>query len=391
LADVEHVTTEGDRTLRFALRRHAAWLPEDLSAPLAVRIDPSNPKSLKYGTGPYQVISRDDASLVLKRFTSYNGGVPGIDRVTVRSAPTLRTAWASLLRGEVDMVTDLPPDSVELVRNENIRIITFARNYFYLIAFNGRSPKFADPRIRRALNIAIDRDSIVRKILKGSGFPASGPLWPKHWAYDASVGSFAFDPHQAATLLDAAKLPIHESRDTSLPPARLRITCMIPSQFSILEQIALDVQRQLSEVGVDIHFDVQPFESYEARLKAGDFETVMVDLTSGPSLSRSSIMWRSPKRSDALRIFNYDNPVTEALFENLRTAPNDVVTRSEVRRLQQAFLESPPAIFLAWNERARAIRSEFRVDVEAGADPISTLWRWQTDKTIGSNTPMASR
>jgi peptide/nickel transport system substrate-binding protein len=358
---------------------------------LYVRVDPKDPNSLRLGTGPYQVISRDDVSLVLKRFSRYYGGVPGIERVTVRTVPTLRMAWASLLRGEVDMVTDLPPDSVELVRNEKIRIVSFARNYVYLIAFNGRLAKFADPRIRRALNIAIDRDSIVQKILKGSGLPATGPLWPRHWAYDPSAGSFSFDPSRAEMLLEAAKLQIHQSTDSSLAPARLRIECLVPAQFSILEQIALEVQRQLSEVGVDIRFDVEPVDVYENRLRTGSFETALVDMTGGPSLSRASIMWRSPKRGDAFKFFNYENAVTEALFESLRTAPNDAVTRIEVRKLQQAFLDNPPAIFLAWNERARAIRTDFRVDVEPGADPISTLWRWRTDKPVGASSPMASR
>jgi ABC-type transport system substrate-binding protein len=171
----------------------------------------------------------------------------------------------------------------------------------------------------------------------------------------------------------------------------LRLTCLVPARFSILEQIALEVQRQLSDVGVDIHFDVQPFDVYEKRLNAGDFETVLVDLVGGPSLSRASIMWRSPKRSDALKIFNYDNPVTEALFETLRTSPNDAVTRIEVKKLQQAFLDNPPAIFLAWNERSRAVRTEFRVNVEAGADPLSTLWRWETDTASSPNSRMVRK
>jgi peptide/nickel transport system substrate-binding protein len=289
------------------------------------------------------------------------------------------------------MVTDLPPDSVELIKNDRVQVVSFPRSYEYLIAFNGRSAKFADPRVRRALNIAIDRDAIVRGILKGSGLPATGPLWTKHWAYDPSAGSFPFDLHEASVLLEAAKLPMRASTDSSRPPARLRMTCLIPAQYSILEQIGLEVQRQLSEIGVDLRFDVAPVDVYEERLTNGDFETAMIDLVGGPSLSRASIMWRSPKRDDAHKMFSYENPVTEALFERLRTAPNDAVTRAEVRKLQQAFLDSPPAIFLAWNERARAIRSDFGVNVAMGTDPLTTIWQWGADKSEGKVSNMAAR
>jgi ABC-type transport system substrate-binding protein len=288
------------------------------------------------------------------------------------------------------MVTDLPPDTVELIRNDNVNIMSFSRNYQYLIAFNGRSRKFANPVIRRALNMAIDRNAIVQNVLKGAALPATGPIWPKHWAYDPLAGSYTFEPRTAATLLESARLPMRESADKSLPPARLRLTCLVPSRFSVLEQIALEVQRQLSEVGVDIRYDVQPFDVYETRLNEGDFETAMIDMVGGPSLSRASIFWRSPNRRDALQSFSYDNPVTEALFEDLRVMSDEAAIRIGVRKLQQAFLDNPPAIFLAWNERARAVRADFQVPAEPG-DPLSTLWRWRVAKSARFNERMANR
>jgi ABC-type transport system substrate-binding protein len=289
------------------------------------------------------------------------------------------------------MVTDLPPDTVELLENDNVRIMSFSRNYQYLIAFNGRSRKFADPRVRRALNMAIDRDAIIQKVLKGAALPATGPIWPKHWAYDPSAGSYAYDPEGAAALLEAAGLPMRSSQDEALPPARLRLTCLVPSQFSVLEHVALEVQRQLSAIGVDMHFDVQPFRAYDERAKSGDFETVMVDLIAGPSLSRASIMWRSPTRPDVLKYFGYHNPLTEKLFEELRVTSDAAATRIGVRKLQQAFLDNPPAVFLAWNERTRAVRAGFQVTVEPGTDPLTSLWRWGTDKQDGPDDRLTRR
>jgi ABC-type transport system substrate-binding protein len=371
MADVKEVRIEGDRTLRFLLRRHAAWLPEDLDAPLSEN---------RMGTGPFRVVTREDGLRDLRRFDKYHGGPVGIERVTVRSADTLRIAWASLLRGDVDMVTDLPPDTAELIQNDNVRIMSFSRNYQYLIAFNGRSSKLADPRVRRALNMAIDRNAIVTDILKKAGFPSTGPIWPNHWAYTQSAGSYAFDRAAAEALLESAGLVMRPSSDPALPPARLRITCVMPTQFSILERLALEVQRQLSEIGVDIRFDVQPFGTYDKRVRSGNFEAAMMDLVGGPSLSRASIMWRSPARKDVLPYFGYHNPVTEALLEDLRLESDETAIRSGVRKLQQAFLDNPPAIFLAWNERARTVRADFNVPVEPGTDPLAMLWRWGADK-----------
>lgn len=368
LTDIVSIKATSPTELVFSLKQHSWWLPEDLSIPLEEGRD--------VGTGPYQVVDRSDANVTLRRFDAYHGGRPGISEITVKTDSTLRTAWASLLRGEADVVVDLPQDTVELIRNDSVRIIAFPRPYQYVIAFNLRLPKFADARIRRALNMAINRESIVQNVLKGSGAPSTGPIWHRHWAADSSGAAVPFAPRRAEGLLQEAGLKVVPSRDQRLAPARLRLTCLVPEGFIVYEHLALEVQRQLSDVGVDIRFDVQSLETYEQRLAAHDFETVMVDITSGFGLSRSSIFWRSPRRAETRDTFAYENPETESLFEQLRAATNDGTVRSVTHRLQEAFRRNPPAIFLAWNERARTFRGDFEIKSQPGTDPLPRLWEW---------------
>jgi peptide/nickel transport system substrate-binding protein len=376
LTDIKEVVPDGELDLLFKLFRHSSWLPEDLSMPIATGKDPA------LGTGPYRVVQFDATGAVLERYDAYYRGKPTIARVIVRPADTQRVAWASLLRGSVDMVTDLPPDTVELIRNDNVRIMSFLRRYQYLIGFNGRIAKLADPRVRRALNLAIDREGIVKNVLKGSGIAATGPIWPKHWAYDSTAGQFDYDPRGAERLLSEAGLPMRPSADPALPPARLRMKCLIPDTFIVYEQVAREVQRELSEVGVDLRFDVQPVSLYNAQANAGDFECVFADLISGPSLSRASLFWRSLRHKDAATTFGYENPATEKLFEEIRLASDDLTIRRAARQLQQAFLANPPGIFIAWNERTRAVRGDFQVVLEPGTDPLPTLWEWGSEKPV---------
>src|SRR5205823_2272797 len=125
--------------------------------------------------------------IVLERFPKYYLGTPTIARVVIKPFDTLRTAWTSLLRGDVDMVTDVPPDAVEFIQNDQVRVVSFGRRYQYLVAFNSAKPPFNAPVFRRALNMAIDRDALIRNALRGHGVPSTGPLWPKHWAYNRSA------------------------------------------------------------------------------------------------------------------------------------------------------------------------------------------------------------
>jgi ABC-type transport system substrate-binding protein len=170
----------------------------------------------------------------------------------------------------------------------------------------------------------------------------------------------------------------------------LRLTCILPSGFSIYERVALELQHQLFEIGVDLQFEVLPVGVYTKRTRAGDFEASFVDMISAPSLGRPYLFWRSAREGRGYNVFGYENPEAEALFQTLRASTTDQSVRSATHRLQRVFLQDPPAIFLAWNERSRAVRHEFGVpeaDAAAKTDPLLSLWHWGADKR--SETPIA--
>jgi ABC-type transport system substrate-binding protein len=141
----------------------------------------------------------------------------------------------------------------------------------------------------------------------------------------------------------------------------------------------LELQKQLYDVGVDLQFEVVPLDEYIVRLNRGQFEAALVDMISGPSFGRTYIFWRSGKNFRGFNNFGYENAEAERLFGILRaSSTNEAAVRSATSRLQRVFLEDPPALFLAWNQRTRAVRTDFRVVREDGRDPMPTLWQWTT-------------
>jgi peptide/nickel transport system substrate-binding protein len=370
LRDIANVRPEGDLDVVLELSQRSALLPEELELPLS--IGPEN-----VGTGPYRLVSRDADEVVLERFDRYYLGPPPIERIVIRPFDTLRTSWASLLRGDVDMVTDVPADAVEFVQNGDIDVLSFTRRYQFMIAFNSRRGPFRSPAIRRALNTAVDRERIIATVLQGRGEAATGPIWPRHWAFDRGIQPFGYDAQAATALLDAAGLRVRIPDDESdRPPSRLRFTCLLPADFSLLEQIGLEVQKQLYDVDVDMQFEVIPIQEYDTRLREGRFEAVLLDSNSGPTLARPYVFWGSTKVFKGFNVFGYENAETERLFQILHTSTNEATIRSATYRLQQALMSDPPALFLVWNERARAVNSRFRVVEAPGRDPLHTIWQW---------------
>jgi ABC-type transport system substrate-binding protein len=292
------------------------------------------------------------------------------------------------LRGDVDMVTEVPPDAVEFVRNDDVQVISFDRRYEYVVAFNSKKPPFNAPLVRRALNAAIDRQALTDKVLQGRGSPSTGPLWPQYWAYDRSLPTFSYDPALATSLLQASGLT--ERRNPNGPTARFHFTCLIPSNFSLVERIGLEVQKQLYDVGVDMQFEVVRPEDLNARIRSGQFDALLIEMLSGPTPARAYMFWGSSKTFHGLNVFGYENPEAERLFGVLKSTTNEAAIRSATRNLQRVLLDDPPALFLAWNQRSRAVRRDFQVVQDPGRDPVDpvfTIWRWaagRSEQTVAS-------
>ncbi len=375
LLDIASIRPQGDHQLVFELSQPSAFLPEDLELPLTHG-------SPAVGTGPFRIVTNDQTGAVLERFPGYYLGTPTIARVEIRPFDTLRTAWTSLLRGDVDMVTNVPPDAVEFIQNDQVRVVSFGRRYQYLVAFNLRKPPFSSPIVRRALNAAIDRDALIQSALTGHGLVSTGPLWPKHWAYSSSIPSYRFDPGLAVSLLNSAGLSADKgNKGSGGPRARFRFTCLVPENFSVIERVALEVQKQLYNVGVDMQFEVVPIKDFDGRVRQGHFEAILIDMISGPTVGRSYFFWRSARHFQGdLNVFGYENAEAERLFDVLRTSTNEIAIRSAFTRFQEVLLDDPPALFLAWNERSRAVRRGFEIvqdPVRDPADPVYTIWRWR--------------
>jgi ABC-type transport system substrate-binding protein len=177
----------------------------------------------------------------------------------------------------------------------------------------------------------------------------------------------------ASSLLDAAGYPV---KGTDRLAPRLRFTCLIPEGFSVIERIGLEVQKNFYDIGVEIAFEAVPARDFDARIRSGQFEAILIDMISGPTIGRPYLFWRSAKDFVGLNLFGYENPQAERLFSLLAESTNEAAVRSATSRLQRVLLDDPPAVFIAWTMGSRAIGTQFKVLEEPGRDPLFSIWRW---------------
>lgn len=349
--DVSSIDAVSARELVVTFNRRSAFAIDGLDIQVTKAGAPS------IGTGPFQLDTTRDNPVEMIANSGYYLGKPAVDRLVLKPYPSVRAAWADLLRGQVDMLYEVGVDAIDsLEPSSQVKLYSFKRHYATVALFNMRRPALKDPAVRRALNAAVDRERLVADALGGLGRPASGPVWPEHWARSSTEAQFTYAPQR----VDRGK-------------KHLSLTCVFPTVLS--ERLALMLQRQLQSVGVDLVLQSQPLDEFSKRLANADYDILLTEVIAGPSLIRPYLFWHS---KGPYNYGGFNSPEVDAALDSIRHAENDDGYRAGVNRFQQAIAKDPPAIFLTWSERARAVSTAFDVPVEAtGRDILSSIHLWR--------------
>ncbi|HUM17708.1 MAG TPA: ABC transporter substrate-binding protein [Candidatus Nitrosotalea sp.] len=158
------------------------------------------------GTGPIRFTSwvKDDKA-VFEANPDYWGGKIDVDRWIMRPIPETAPRIAALLKGEVDVITQLPPDQGERVAgNATTRVAGALYAGLYVLAVNSKRPPLDNPLVKQALSLAIDREAIVKELWRGRGIVPSGCIAKGDNHFDPSLPPLAYSPAEAKDRLKKA-------------------------------------------------------------------------------------------------------------------------------------------------------------------------------------------
>jgi len=254
--------------------------------------------------GPFMIkewVAGDHMTLVPN--PNYYGGLPKLTQINVKFVPDTTTALAALKTGDVDFVPDFAESDIPtlsaLEPNQHLRVDAtpeFEHLLFNLGVTNstvkdstgaviGNSDipgfcPFQDPNVRKAIYMAIDRDTIVKTLLFGKTM-APTSLWPNSPWYNSSLTEYPYDPTQAGQLLDAAGYKVGSDgiRAGTCGGKTVKFSIGLETTVKQLrqdEQAA--IQANLKQVGIDVKTIATPagtfFGSYTegANMPTGKFD-----------------------------------------------------------------------------------------------------------------------
>lgn len=371
LADIAGVDAVGDQVVRLHYKEGTYLRLDGLSLRVERHVDGQS-----VGTGPFVLQDQTRDAMTLVASEAYRRGKPAIDIVHVETYPTVRTAWVAMMRHEVDFLVEVPNRAHDFVAAaSDVDVFLVNRPYATVIGFNLDRQPFVDNRVRQALNYAVDRRAVIDRVLGGNGRPTSG-INAEHWAFRDGERNYTFDPQLADRLLTDAGF-VRRTPSSSAPgeagvPARLRFTCLVRENSALDEAMALVVQQQLFDIGVDMQIETLDLRSMLERIESQGYDAVLRPQNTSPSLSRLYSLWHS---SQPYALPGY------TMVDDALDALKSATSRDEVQHAASTFQtilhENPPALFLVDDLQARALSDRFVVPDEPDLDIVETIWQWR--------------
>ena len=254
IAMIESVEVVDPTHVRIALNRPDSSLVQILADRPGMMVSPTaaaDPETLAreaVGTGPYRLVEwRPGDRVVAEKNPDYwQEGLPHLDGITIRYLTDQQTSLNALTAGEADFHLRVRPESVQdLERVDGVDVVTSPSLWLEDCYFNFSRAPFDDVRVRRAVNLAIDREAFTETFTYGTGEPAVQAFPPTYWPHQDDLDdAFPHDPEQARELLAEAGYA-----------DGVAIKGIAGSASSEAVKMEI-VQAMLADVGIDMTFEV---------------------------------------------------------------------------------------------------------------------------------------
>lgn len=318
---IEEVTVDDDHTVTVKTTAPYAPTLRNLAIPFAaivpkavVEADENAFIQNLVGSGPYKFVEWNHGDHVtLKAFDDYYAGKPETENLIMKVIPETSQRTIALETGEVDLAYDLAVNDIPKVNSDDkLTVYEIPSLTCWYVSMNMNKKPFDNPKVREAMSMAIDRQTIIDTINAGSGQTADAIIAPAVFGY-YSTGVKEYNPTKAKELLAEAGYPNGFSTTLWVNDNQSRI------------EMCQAMQAMLLEVGVQCNLEVLEFGSFISRTTAGDHDLAYFGWTTSSGdadYSYYSLEHSTQQGAAGNRSFLAD-PDVDKLIEEARSNTNE--------------------------------------------------------------------
>lgn len=209
------------------------------------------------GTGPFKVVKyTPSVNLQLAKFDGYWNGRAKVNELNVRFIPEPSTRIAELLSGGIDIALNIPTTAIDTIKaNPNADLIAVDGPTVQIFRFKVKDAITSDIRVRKAINLAIDRKSIIQALLKGYASPIASAQGANSLGYDPELDGYPYDPEAAKILLQEA----------GVKPGT-QITLDLQNNNDTVREVAQAIAGLLGQVGLEVKIRMHEQNMYSTEL-----------------------------------------------------------------------------------------------------------------------------
>lgn len=300
------------------------------------------------GCGPFVFKQwKSDQYIRLDRFDDYWEGPANYRSYVMRIIPEPLTQEMEFYAGTLDDYNVLPHQVVRMrqdVRFQNFSGTAFGYSY---IGYNLRREPFNDPRVRRALGMAIDTQKIIEYVLYGQGEEITGPFVKQTDFYNHDIAPLPFDPEGALTLLAEAGWRPGEDGYLQKNGKRLAFTLITNNGNPLRKAILAIAQDAWRKIGIQVETDLLEWSVFiQKRVNQLDFDALILGWSMGIDPDLFQIWHSSQSGPFQLNFVGFSNPEADDLILKIRQAYDHQRQVAYCHRLHEIIAGEQPYTFL---------------------------------------------
>ena len=348
LRPLEGIDQLGPHRVRFRLKSSHAPFPEQFTLGIVPADGGASDPRLPAGSGPFILESVESGEkVILKANASYWEGKPQIAGLIFKIVPDAMVRALEFKKQSIDFLqNDLEPDMLPWLRDKaGAAVETHQGTTFQYIGINLTHPVLKRKQVRQAIAHAIDRESIIRHLIKETATPASGLLSPLNWAHEGAVRKWPYDPEKAKRLLDEAGFG---DPDGDGPLSRLKLSFK-STNLDLRRRIAEAFKEQLQRVGIELEIRTYEWGTFFSDVKRGNFHLYSLAWVGilDPDIY-FQIFHSSSVPPDGDNRGRYSNARVDRLLEQGRAAADASERKFIYGEVQKILAEELPYIPLWW-------------------------------------------
>ncbi|MDP2702426.1 MAG: ABC transporter substrate-binding protein [Candidatus Rokubacteria bacterium] len=291
------------------------------------------------GTGMFRLAEfRRNGHVKLEAVDNGWRPMPKVKTVIFKHLPENGTRIAALRSGDVDFINPVPPDEAAGLEKDGFKAAASYTGWSYVIPLKGSTQAgspLANPKVRQALNYAVDKDAIIKYVLHGYGKPLAGQnVGQDGFGYNPALKPFPADAARARELLKQAGYP------NGFEATWFGTVGFYPNDKQVIEAIVGD----LAKVGVRVKLQTVDQGSFAKHLYGGTLsDLVLLRWTYFPSLDFDFVV-NLNRCQNSTKLF-CDERVDRMLDES-RQASTPVAREKMLQKISELLYEGPNAIYL---------------------------------------------